>query len=72
MMAGLLLLANEDEILGVSANVIVRPDAEWSLGAEGSVYELGLVGRYEPSEALRVRTVLSAARRRASSPKNSS
>ena len=64
MMAGLLLLANEDEILGVSANVIVRPDAEWSLGAEGSVYELGLVGRYEPSVALRVRTVLSAARRR--------
>lgn len=57
------LWVSEDGVLGLSANVIARPDAEWALGTEGSVYELGVVGRYEPSEAMRIRTVLSVARR---------
>ncbi len=58
------LWVSGDGSKGLSANVIARPDAEWGLGMEGSVYELGVVGRYQPSEALRLRTVLSAAQRR--------
>ncbi len=51
---------SRDGTKGLSANVIARPDAEWAMGMGGAIYEAGVVARYEPSEAFRVRALLSA------------
>lgn len=52
-----------DDKVGVSANVIARPDITWAMGSGGEIYEGGLVGRWSPSESLRLRGVFSVVKR---------
>lgn len=54
---------SKDDRFGVSANVISRPDITWAMGTEGEIHEAGAVGRWSPSDTVRVRAVAAATKR---------
>ncbi|HYF23814.1 MAG TPA: TonB-dependent receptor [Caulobacteraceae bacterium] len=52
-----------DDEVGVSANLIARPNITWAMGNGGSIYEFGAVARWTPSGAFQLRGLLSVAER---------